>query len=95
MSHSLIISSKVILASWCCGPAMASGGRYTPQVLLYAYAMEELLGWKIGRSGLFFTDRMELVDIPCGRDRQLALIEGVWRILGADVEWNNRMRLWK
>lgn len=39
---------------------------YTPQLQLYAYVAERLLGWRVDRVGLYLTAEQSFVEVPCG-----------------------------
>ncbi|UOF90621.1 UvrD-helicase domain-containing protein [Fodinisporobacter ferrooxydans] len=55
--------------------------RYTPQVQIYTHVVEQLLGWKVDRAGLYLTATGNFVEVDCdreARDRLLGKMYEVW-----------------
>ncbi|MED1825694.1 hypothetical protein, partial [Brevibacillus agri] len=49
--------------------------KYTPQLQLYAYAVEKLLHWRVDRAGLYMTATGSYMEVPC----DLQARENLWK----------------
>ncbi|MGG1845734.1 PD-(D/E)XK nuclease family protein, partial [Brevibacillus agri] len=49
--------------------------KYTPQLQLYAYAVEKLLHWRVDRAGLYMTATGSYMEVPC----DLQAREDLWK----------------
>lgn len=55
--------------------------KYTPQLQLYAYAVENLLEWRVDRAGLYMTATGNYIEVPCdlsARGVLLGRIHEIW-----------------
>lgn len=53
---------------------------YTPQLQLYAHAVEQLLGWRVDRAGLYMTATGSYMEVPCDLRARGVLFEKMHEI---------------